>query len=194
MISYLRGSVKHISAVPKKDNFIILDVGGVGYKVFVTSRLIADLSDAQETEVYVYTQVAETALSLYGFPKMEELGFFELLLTISGVGPKSALNILQKAKIEDLKAAASGGSADVLSQISGIGVKTAEKIVTGLKDKIGSIESVDSVGWDDAFSESMEALISLGYNATQSREALLSIKVPDTAGKIKEALKLLGKN
>lgn len=194
MISYLRGQIKYKSAVPKKDNFIIVDVSGVGYKVFVLDRLINNLSLGQELEVFTYTQVAETALDLYGFVSQEELGFFELLLSISGVGPKSALNILQKAKLDDLKAATNSGNADVLSQVSGLGQKTAQKIVAGLQNKIGGL-SLSSNGEqiNDGFSEAMEALVGLGYSASQVRDVLSQVKAPDTGDKIREALKMLGK-
>lgn len=191
MIAYLLGQIKHKSAIPKKDNFVIVDVGGVGYKAFVLDRVINDLQIGEELELYTYTQVAETALDLYGFVTMEELGFFEILISISGVGPKSAINILQKAKIEDLKAAAESGSADVLSQVSGIGAKTAEKIVTGLRNKIGSIESSSSPR-NEGFGEALEALVGLGYSAAQARDALSHSKATETGAKIKEALKVLG--
>lgn len=193
MISYLRGQIKYKSATPKKDNFIIVDVGGVGYKIFVLDRLINNLSLGQELEVFTYTQVAETALDLYGFVSQEELGFFELLLSISGVGPKSALNILQKAKLDDLKAAANSGNADVLSQVSGLGQKTAQKIVAGLQNKIGGLNLSGGEQVNDGFSEAMEALVGLGYSASQVRDVLSQVKSEDTGDKIREALKILGK-
>lgn len=193
MISYLRGSIKHKSTIPKKDNFVIIDVAGVGYKVYVLDRLINNLQSGQEIELFIYTQVAEGVLDLYGFATIEELNFFEILISISGVGPKSALNILQKAKIEDLREAANVGSADILSQVSGIGPKTAQKIVTGLQDKIGGIEMTKTGSWSDQFGEALEALVNLGYSTSQAREALSHVKSTETGDKIKEALKILGK-
>ena len=193
MISYLWGSIKHKSAIPKKDNFVVIDVGGVGYKVYVLDRFINNFSTGQEIEVFVYTQVAEGVLDLYGFATNEELNFFEILISISGVGPKSALNILQKAKIDDLRGAANIGNADVLSKVSGLGLKTAQKIVAGLKDKIGGLEVGKTGAWSDQFGEALEALLSLGYPASQAREALSHTKAVETGEKIKEALKILGK-
>lgn len=193
MIAYLRGSIKYKSAIPKKDNFVIIDVSGVGYKVYVLDRLINNLQSGQDLELYIYTQVAEAVLDLYGFATQEELNFFEILISISGVGPKSALNVLQKAKIEDLREAANTGNADVLSKVSGIGLKTAQKIVTGLQDKIGGIESNGGTSWNDQFSEALEALVNLGYSASQAREVLSHISETDTGDKIKAALKILGK-
>ncbi|MDO8669790.1 MAG: Holliday junction branch migration protein RuvA [Candidatus Buchananbacteria bacterium] len=193
MIAYLRGSLKYKSVIPKKDNFIIIDVAGVGYKVYVLDQLINNLQNGQEIELFIYNQVAEAVLDLYGFVTVEELNFFEVLISISGVGPKSALNILQKAKIEDLREAANMGSADILSKVSGIGHKTAQKIVAGLQDKIGGIETTKTGVWSDQFGEALEALVGLGYSTSQVREALSHVKSPDTGDKIREALKILGK-
>ncbi|MBI5765969.1 Holliday junction branch migration protein RuvA [Candidatus Falkowbacteria bacterium] len=192
MISYLRGQVKHKSVIPKKDNFIILDVSGVGYKVFVLDKFINEIHIGNELEVFIYTQVAETVLDLYGFSEQEELEFFELLISISGIGPRSALDILQKAKIEDLRAAAQSGNAEVLSKVSGIGPKTAERIVVGLKDKLGSIPAGASA-WNDEFGEALEALVGLGYAPNQAQEALSHCQANDTGAKIKEALRILGR-
>jgi len=194
MIAYLRGNIKYKSIIPKKDNYVILDVNGVGYKVFVLDRLINKIETGQELEVFIYNQVAETALDLYGFFSQEELGFFEILLSISGVGPKSALNILQKAKVEDLRAAANSGNADILSKVSGIGPKTAQKIVAGLQNKIGGLSITgDGRIENDSISEALEALIGLGYSASQARDALSHVKSEDIGDKIKDALKILGK-
>ena len=193
MIAYLRGSIKYKSSIPKKDNFVIIDVAGVGYKVYSLDRLINNLETGQDIELFIYTQVAESVLDLYGFASHEELNFFEILISISGVGPKSALGILQKAKIEDLREAANMGNADVLSKVSGIGLKTAQKIVTGLQDKIGGIESTKAGAWSDQFGEALDALVNLGYSNSQARETLSHITATDTGDKIREALKLLGK-
>jgi len=192
MIAYLRGNIKYKSAIPKKDNFIIIDVSGVGYKVYTLDRLVNNLQTGQDIELFIYTQVAETALDLYGFATHEELGFFEILISISGVGPKSAINILHKAKVEDLKEAANTGNADILSKVSGIGPKTAQKIVAGLQNNIGGIESSGGGDWSDQFGEALEALIGLGYSPSQVREVLSHVKATETGDKIKEALKILG--
>lgn len=193
MIAYLRGNIKYKSVIPKKDNYIVLDVNGVGYKVFVLDRMINNIHVGDDLEVFTYTQVAEMVLDLYGFADQKELGFFEILISISGVGPKSALGILQKAKIEDLQAAANSGNADVLSKVSGIGQKTAEKIVAGLKNKIGGLDISSGGQATDGFGEALDALVGLGYSASQARDALSHIKVEDTGEKVREALKILGK-
>jgi len=193
MIAYLRGQIKYKTVLPKKDSFLILDVAGVGYKVFVLNKLLNQAQLETELELYIYNQVAETALDLYGFGTMEELNFFELLLTISGIGPRSALDILQKAKIEDLRQAVNSGQYEVLSKVSGIGPKTAEKIVLGLKDKLGSIAEIGGEKWTDEYGDAIEALVGLGYSAGEAREALKHAKATDAGERIKEALKILGR-
>jgi len=194
MISYLRGTIKSKTVLPKKNSFAVLDVGGVGYKIFVLDELLNESQVGQELEVFVYTQVAETALDLFGFQLQEELDFFELLLTVSGVGPRSAIDILQKSKIEDLRTGIQSGNADILNKVSGIGPKTAEKIVVGLKDKIGEVSSGSGQDWGGEFGEALEALVGLGYSASHARDALGQIKAKDAGEKVKEALQLLGKN
>jgi len=170
----------------------VVDVGGVGYKVGTLDRIASSLKSGDEVDLFIYTQVAESVLALYGFVTEEELEFFEVLISISGIGPKSALDILNKAKIEDLKQAAKTGSHEILNKMSGIGPKKAEKIVLGLKDKIGSLDS-GSEEWNDDFSEALEALVALGYSAGQVREALSRCESTDTGEKVKEALRLLGR-
>lgn len=192
MIAYLKGKPVYKSNLLKKDNFIVLDVNGVGYKVFVLDRTLAEAKPGEELELHVYTQVAETALDLYGFSSQEELNFFELLNTISGIGPRSAMDILRKAKIEDLAKAVQTGNHEILSKVSGLGAKTAEKIVVGLKDKLGSIEAVDS-NWNSGFGDALEALVGLGYAPAQAKDALSQCESGDVGEKVREALKILGK-
>lgn len=190
MIAYLKGKINYKSTFLKKDNFLVLDVNGVGYKVFAVDKLINPVILGNEIELFVYTQVAETALDLYGFATQNELEFFELLISLSGIGPRSALDILRKAKIEDLTVAVQTQNYQVLSKVSGIGPKTAEKIVVGLKDKLGGVDS--STGAGD-YGDALDALIGLGYGASQARDALNLCKADDMGEKVKEALKILGK-
>jgi len=190
MISYLRGKLIYKSNLLKKDNFIILDVSGVGYKVFVLDKVLVGAKPSEELELFTFTQVAETVLDLYGFATQEELNFFELLNTISGIGPRSAMDILRKAKIEDLTKAVQTGNDEVLSKVSGLGAKTAEKIVIGLKDKLGSVDLGES-GWNAGFGDALEALIGLGYQPAQAKDALSQCSSEDVGEKVREALKIL---
>lgn len=192
MIAYLSGKLIYQSAFQKKDNFIVLDCNGVGYKVFVADKVLNGARVGETMTLHIYTQVAETVLDLYGFVTREELDFFELLLTISGIGPRSAMDILRKAKIEDLVKGVESGDFQLLAKVSGIGPKTAEKIVIGLKDKLTGGYTVDSGGWNNDFGDALEALTSLGYSATQARDALSQSQATDVGDKVKEALKILG--
>lgn len=193
MIAYLSGKLIHHSAFLKKDNFVIVDVSGVGYKAFVLDRALNGVKVGEIITLHIYTQVAETALDLYGFSSRDELDFFELLLTISGIGPRSAMDILRKAKIEDLIKGVESGDFQLLAKVSGIGPKTAEKIVAGLKDKLTGGYTVGSGGWNNDFGDALEALTSLGYSATQARDVLSQISASDPGEKVKEALKILGR-
>ena len=190
MIAYLRGRINYKSSFLKKDNFLVLDVGSVGYKVYAIDKLINTAALGSEIELFIYTQVAETALDLYGFSAPDELEFFELLISLSGIGPRSALDIMRKAKIEDLTVAVQTQNHHVLSKVSGIGPKTAEKIVVGLKDKLGGADSSGAAG---DYGDALDALIGLGYAPAQARDALNLCRSEDMGEKVKEALKILGK-
>ena len=193
MIAYLRGQVRYKSNLIKKDNFAVVDVSGVGYKVFSPDSFLNKLAVGAEAEFFIYTQVAETALDLYGFESKEELDFFELLLSISGIGPRSALDIMTKAKLEDLVKAVETGNHEILAKVSGIGPKTAEKVVIGLKDKLGGGFSAGAQIWNNDFGDALEALLSLGYSSFDARTALGQTQSNEAGEKIKEALKILGR-
>ncbi|MEK7653475.1 MAG: Holliday junction branch migration protein RuvA [Patescibacteria group bacterium] len=191
MIAYLKGQIKSKSAALKKDAWLVLVANSVGYKVFVSPSFWEKAKEDEEREIFIHTHVAEGVLDLYGFATREELEFFGVLISLSGIGPKSAMDILAKAKVADLKSAAQTGNADILSKVSGIGPKTAQKIVSGLKEKFGGLDG-DVSGWENGFGEALEALIGLGYSAYQAREALLKCQSIDIGDKVKEALKILG--
>ena len=133
MIAQLTGIVAH-----RDKSSIILDVKGVGYRIFVSSGTLEQLHRQKEGSVSFFTHlsVRENALDLYGFLEQEELHFFEMLISISGIGPKSALGILSIADVETLKQAISSGDSSYLTKVSGIGTKIAKKIVLELNDTI----------------------------------------------------------
>lgn len=193
MIAYLRGEIRYKSQQLKKDNFAVIDVRGVGYKVYAPDSALNKFALGETAEFFIYTQVAETALDLYGFIAHEELEFFELLLTISGIGPKSAMDIMKKAKIADLIQGVETGDYQLLAKVSGIGPKTAEKITLGLKGKLASGLAVEGTNWNSDFGDALEALVSLGYSSSDARRALDLVKAEDAGDKIKEALKFLGR-
>jgi Holliday junction DNA helicase RuvA len=190
MIGHLTGKIIHSDL-----KFVILDVGGVGYKVN-TNTAVLQKNIAEVAEFWTYLAVRENALDLYGFQTKEELDFFELLLTVSGIGPKSASSILSLASLSNLRRAISTGDTGHLTKVSGIGKKAAEKIVVELKDKMDGLGDGGDADIDgNSLSgdiDALEALKSLGYSERESREALK--KVTDVFGageKIKKALKLL---
>lgn len=185
MIGYIRGKI-----IDQDLKSIILDVSGVGYKIF-TNTAILEKDLTKDVSFWTYLAVRENALDLYGFQTKEELTFFELLLTVSGIGPKSALGILSVASIENLKHAISTGDTGHLTKVSGIGKKNAEKIVLELKDKAENIEFESSSLSHDM--DTIEALKSLGYSEKDSREALKKAVGENTGEKIKSALKILGR-
>jgi Holliday junction DNA helicase RuvA len=191
MISRLTGQIVHTA-----DKYVVLDVNGVGYKVFVIADLISKTNKTAPVTFWTYQAVREDALDLYGFASLSELSFFELLITISGIGPKTALGILNVASIQSLERAVQSGDSSHLTKMSGIGKKMADKIVMELKDKIETIahspEHEETMKTD---ADALEALKSLGYSQTEARETLKKIdkKVTKTSDKVKEALKILGK-
>lgn len=192
MFAYLRGKIIYKSAASKKDNYAVLDIGGIGYKIFLGDKLLAELLPEQKGEFHIYTQVAENVFDLYGFKTRQELEFFELLLTVSGIGPRSALEILNKTKPEDLVQAVLSGDYLLWSKASGIGPKTAEKIVLGLKGKLGGVVA-ETGKYSGDFSDALEALLALGYSVADARNALNQTQSQEAGAKIKEALKLLNK-
>ena len=192
MISYLEGKVRH-----KDTKFIILDVNGVGYKVFSTESMLNEAKSGSLLGVWTYLAVRENALDLYGFKEKESLDFFEFLITISGIGPRTALGVLNVAKVLTIKQAVSSGDISYLTKVSGIGKKIAEKIILELRDKF---EGEDFSGGEAGFkgeSDAIEALKSLGYAEREAREALKKVRGEGkgeltTGEKVKRALKILG--
>ncbi len=187
MIAYIQGKVWS-----KEEKNLIILLNGIGYKIFALSSLIEKSRLDQELEFWIHEHIREDAHDLYGFETRDERDFFGLLISISGVGPKSAMNILNIASIESLKKAASSGDISHLTKVSGIGRKIAEKIVLELKGKFNNEE--ESVSLKSEV-EAVEALKSLGYSQKESRDALKAIpdSLTSTEDRIKAALKILGK-
>ena len=186
MIAYLQGKIINSGV-----GFVVILVSGVGYKVFTSEPLALALSAAGTAEVFVYQQIKEDSQALYGFTTPAELEFFELLLTVSGVGPKSALGIMNSAKLADLQAAMAAGDAGSLRQVAGIGQKTAERLIVELRNKLNWLAPTD--GTVIAYGDELEALVSLGYSTAQARQALSKILATstDSGERIRQALKYL---
>lgn len=189
MIGHLEGTVLKASA-----GFAILSCGGVGYKVAATKETLARLRSGEQAALWIHLAVREDSLDLYGFLTEEEQRFFALLLMVSGIGPKSALAILDIATVETLRSAISGGNASYLTNVSGIGKKTAEKIILELRDKVGAAE-VGSGAVLSGDEEALEAMRSLGYTLQEARDALRKVpaEITKPGERVREALKSIGK-
>jgi Holliday junction DNA helicase RuvA len=191
MISRLTGMLVHSDL-----KYIVLDVNGVGYKVSVGPDIFSKIDKKEPLTLWTYLAVREDAMDLYGFLTLAELKFFELLITISGIGPKTAMGILNLATVHSLETAIQTGDTTHLTKFSGIGKKMAEKIVLELKDKVIEISGTaehKQIMKNDA--DALEALKSLGYTPAEARDALKELPktFTKTNEKIKEALKILGK-
>jgi Holliday junction DNA helicase RuvA len=191
MISHITGEV-----LLKGDRFAIIDVSGVGYKVYIsidTMRMVGN--KGEKVSLWTYLAVRENALDLYGFIDNAEVELFELLIGISGVGPKSALAIMGVAPLDTLKTAIASGDTSYLTKVSGIGKKNAEKIVLELRDKLGILKNESAEGVMREESDVVDALQTMGYSVSEAREALKQVpqEVSGTSARIKEALKNMGK-
>lgn len=148
-----------------------------------------------EVEVYIHHQVREEASDLYGFKTLEDLELFNLLLSVSGVGPKSALGILSLAKAGDIKEAIIRGDSDLLIKVSGVGKKTAERLVLELKTKVTRQLGVSSdlSAFSASGSDELNALLALGYSIIEARDALSAVEpeIVDSGARVKAALRRL---
>lgn len=187
MIAHLSGTVLF-----RGTKFILLDVGGVGYRLTISFETLKSIGQqGTRASLHTHLYVRETAIELYGFSTMSELEFFEMLIGISGIGPKSAIGVLSVAPLDSLKRAIASGEVSYLTKVSGIGRRIAEKIILELKEKLAGVAGA-MVGSDE--SDALDALVSLGYTVREARDALhKTTGTPATIDeKIKEALKLLG--
>lgn len=188
MISQIRGTISYVGL-----RSVVVDVAGIGYELNVTGSGLLSAQTGQKVTYWTHLAVRETSMELFGFRDQQELHFFEMLLDVSGIGPRSALGIIDLASIETLKKAIATKDTSYLTKVSGIGKKTAEKIIVELQDKL--VEHSDDAGSVELReeSEALEALQSLGYSLSQSREALKQVpsEYMGTTDRLKEALKII---
>ena len=189
MIRKLTGRVTH-----KTELDIVLDVNGVGYLVTVPNP--TNFSLEEETSLWTYLAVRENALDMYGFSTLDELDIFNALISLPKIGPKSAAQILAQADILLLKQAVAENDPSYLAKMSGIGKKSAENIVRGLQGKLDHLDFVSKEGTSTtkAFqSETIDALVALGYSHKDAREAVGSLppNIQETSTALKEALRNL---
>jgi Holliday junction DNA helicase RuvA len=187
MIAHLTGKVIH-----KEDKYVVLSVSGVGYKVYTTLDTTIRTNIGEDKGFWIHHVIREDASDLYGFDTRDELSFFEKLITVSGIGPKTALGILNVTTVASLKKAISSGDTSHLVKVSGIGRKNAEKIVLELKGKV-SEESEEGGSLKDEV-DALDALKALGFSHGDARDALKEIgDASSTEDRVKKALKILGR-
>lgn len=190
MIGYLSGKV-----ISVQEKSIIVNVSGVGYKVFVSPAVLQSITQEDFVNLWIFTAVREDTLDLFGFTSQNEQEVFELLLSVSGIGPKSALGILSVADMGSLIHAIKTENLTYLTQVSGIGKKTAERIVIELKDKVEKIALEYTSSEPEHMRDVIDALLAMGYHEKLIRESLRNINtnLENTSEIIREALKELGK-
>ncbi len=198
MISFIRGILDYVS-----ENYIIVEAGGIGYKIFVSSSVLGRLPQTgKEVKVYTFMSVKEDGISLFGFNSNEELDIFNKLLTVGGVGPKGALAIVSALSPKDIIMAVVTGDVNAVSKAPGVGKKTAQRIILELKDKFKTedmfaggedyTEDIISASVsDDPKYETIEALMSLGYMRAEAVKAVSAVyeKGMEAEELLKKALK-----
>ena len=165
MIGSLRGLVTHLS-----HDHALIEVGGIGYRVLAGPSLLARLRSGREASVFTHHLVREDQQALFAFATTEELGFFELLMTVSQVGPRLALAITAAHPVTKLQLAIIGDDVDVYTSVSGVGRKTAQRIILELKEKVHAA-GIAAGGTSSTDSDVVAALESLGYSASEARRA-----------------------
>lgn len=189
MIAKIKGTIEYM-----KDSYVVVNVNGIGYKIFSTPYILGKIAGQEEVNFFTHTHVREDILALYGFLSINELEMFELLISISGIGPKAAIGILSVADVKTIHTAILNEDSSVLTRVSGVGKKTAERVILELKNKIAELPGFekDQVMAD---SDALEALIGMGYSQTEAREALKLVPkdIKDVGERVKVALRNLGK-
>lgn len=191
MIASLEGTLS-----AKKEKFVVVDVAGVGYKVFVSNETNLTLpQEGGKVKLHTFLYVREDALELYGFATEEERALFELLNTVSGIGPRAAMNILGASSPKKLQEAIAHGDEGILTSVSGIGKKLAFRVIAELKDKVREVIHYEGGGKNVGDSEVFDALRHFGYGERQIQEVLrkLPADITKVEERIRSALKMLGK-
>jgi len=185
MISYIRGTLSEVA-----EDLIVVEAGSVGVNIRVPASVLDSLPRVgEEVMIYTYLKVAEDSLTLYGFSSRRDLDMFRQLIAVSGIGPKGALAILSALSPDDLRMAVISGDAKAIQRAQGIGARTASRVILELKDKV-SLDDVSFMpkggeavsgthGGTTAMKEAMEALVQLGYSASEAARAVRSVSTPD---------------
>ena len=185
MIATLRGEISQI-----EENALIVDVGGVGLRVFVPAPLRMRTKTGEAAFLFTHLVVREDALTLYGFESQADRDLFNILLCVDGVGPKVALSVLSTMTLDAVQRAVFADEAELLSRVPGVGKKTAQKMALHLKDKLKHLDALKQVAaMSDADSEVLAALTALGYSVVEAQSAIQSIP-KDASGDPEERLRL----
>ena len=180
MISFIKGTISYIG-----DSFVILECNHIGFQISMPSTALFRLTEGMEVTVYTHLAVKEDDLSLYGFLGMDDLQMFKQLITVSGVGPKGALQILSSISTEELKMAIASGDAKLISSAKGIGLKTAQKLVVDLKGRFKNELPVSGISSGKLKSSNLEMAVlfaqSTGISRTQCMNALSKAELSDDA-------------
>lgn len=194
MIAFVKGNLADVES-----DRVIIDVGGIGYNVFVSSYTIGRLPlEGNVVKLYTYLNVKEDLMQLYGFLTKDELRIFKLLIAVNGIGPKGGLGILSYLTPDDLRFAVMANDVKAISAAPGIGKKTAEKLILELKDQLGTIETTEAVDAEritgnstpskEMQTEAVQALVALGYGSTEALRAVTNV-MTDQEESVEEILK-----
>ncbi len=188
MIAYLKGKVIH------KSSYLIVEVNQIGYQVFTPTNVLAKAKQGEEITLFTHQHVREDALELYGFLLFDNLQFFKQLISISGIGPKTALGVLAQFAVKDIKNSIVHQDSSLLIKVPGIGKRTAERLILELKDKLDILPGATYQSPSPVDEEAADALVSLGYSKREAIKALVNLEADlSVEQKIKQALKNLGK-
>lgn len=187
MISTLRGEILEVNT----DNLVV-NLGGLGLRVFVPTSVRQNVNSGELVLLHTHLVVREDALTLYGFNMREERDFFLILLGVDGIGPRTALAVLSTLSLDIIRQAVSNGQSEVFCRVSGIGKKTAQKMLIHLEDKVGTISRVEQLAsLTELETELIGALTGLGYSIVESQAAIQAIPkdtAPDLEAKLRAAL------
>lgn len=175
MIALLEGVVAE-----KTPDTVIISCGGVGYGVWVTVEDYGRLQKSSPAKLYIYEHIREQSHDLFGFIEISTKQLFELLLSVNGVGPKMAVNILSVAPVEEVKKAIASGDVALLKAANGVGKRVAERVVVDLKEKVGLAVSDDAtsfIGYSPNADEAVDALVMLGFSTLDAQKALQGIDI-----------------
>ena len=192
MIASLQGIIDTVS-----QESLILNVNGVGFKVGVPTSVLSELGVVgREVKLFTHLHIREDDMSLYGFGSIDELRLFETLITVSGLGPKTAMGMLSAMRADQVAMAIASGSVEILTTIPGIGKKTAERLILELKDKVGGVMISAPAGRAaQENADAVTALVSLGYSMTEATRVVATLPTGQKFSleeKVKLALQYLG--